>query len=465
MKQHKAPSLGILEVVREGFCIGCGSCTTQSAVATISRNEYGEFVADIQHCNQSELEQMNVVCPFSDAAPNETELARSAFGQQPNIRLSEEVGVFTGLYAGYSETYRKWGSSGGIVSWLLSQLLNDGMVDKVIVVGQARDNDRFFDFKVIDKCDALRATGTSFYYPVSFDRVLQYVIDHPGRYAITGVPCFHKALRQLKAINPLIAKRVLYQVGIVCGQMKSSFYLDYLSRKTGMDAMPVAACFRRKVEFSRADDYLFEATYQNAAGIGETRSVRNREIGASWAMGLFKPRACDFCDDVFAETADIAVMDAWLDRYVQDGNGTSLVVTRSSALQLLLEAGKESGELRLESVSENDVIESQRGGLNHRRVGLRYRLFLDGQRNPVPRKRVQPSKRQDIWFKIEQRIRSVIRKKSRLAMRRQLESGQGGLEVYESEMKRVLSAFKWFGRLRNRLAPRRDYKSQFKLDC
>ena len=465
MKQQKSPRLGIPEVVREGFCIGCGACTAQSAAATINRNEYGELVADIQDCNQSELERMNVACPFSDAAPNETELARAAFGQQPNIRFGEEVGVFTGLYAGYSDTYRKWGSSGGIVSWLLSKMLNDGLVDKVIVVGQTGENDRFFDFRVVDKTEDLSASGTSFYYPVSFDRVLQYVIDHPGRYAVTGVPCFHKALRQLKANNPLIAERVLYQVGIVCGQMKSSFYLDYLSRKTGMDAMPVAACFRRKDESSRADDYLFEATYRNAFGIEEIRSVRNREIGASWAMGLFKPRACDFCDDVFAETADIAVMDAWLDRYVHDGKGTSLVVTRSNALQSLLEAGRESGELLLETVSEDDIIESQRGGLNHRRVGLRYRLFLDGQQNPVPRKRVHPSKQLDIWFKIEQRIRSAIREKSRLAMRRQLKSGLGGLEIYESEMKHVLSLFKWFSRLRNRLAPKRDYKQQFRLDC
>lgn len=40
-------------------------------------------------------------------------------------------------------------------------------------------------------------------------------------------------------------------------------------------------------------------------------------------------KACDFCDDVFAETADIALGDAWLPEYVQDGNGTNVVVTRN----------------------------------------------------------------------------------------------------------------------------------------
>ncbi|MBK7765543.1 MAG: Coenzyme F420 hydrogenase/dehydrogenase, beta subunit C-terminal domain [Sulfuritalea sp.] len=94
--------------------------------------------------------------------------------------------------------------------------------------------------------------------------------------------------------------------------------------------------------------------------------------------GSFKPRACDFCDDVFAETADIAVMDAWLDQYVNDGRGTSLVITRSGALKALLDSGSATGGLHLEPVSESDVVESQRGGLNHRRAGLRYRLFWTG---------------------------------------------------------------------------------------
>jgi coenzyme F420 hydrogenase subunit beta len=464
MGKQKMVSVGIRKVISEGFCIGCGTCAAKSDVAKIAFNQYGELVADIQDCSDVEVRSMDAVCPFSAAAQNETQLAKIAFQGEKNARVGDEIGVFTGLYAGYSKTHRKWGSSGGIVSWMLSKLLIKGMVDKVIVVGKSDGDERFFDFKIVDSTEDLKATGTSFYYPVSYDRALKYVVENPGRYAITGVPCFHKALRQLKAANPLIAERVVYQVGIVCGQMKSSFYLDYLVRKSGADSAPVDACFRRKDESSRADDYFFEGSFRNASGEIETRSVRNREIGANWAMGLFKPRACDFCDDVFAETADIAVMDAWLDQYVHDGKGTSLIITRSGDLQAMLENGKATGELQLKTVSENDVVESQHGGLNHRRAGLRYRLHLDGQRGPIPDKRVHPENRIDVWFRIEQRIRAGIREKSRLAMRKQLNSGRGGLRVYESEMKGVLGLFKWFGRIRSRVSRRRDYRPEFKLD-
>jgi coenzyme F420 hydrogenase subunit beta len=456
--------IGISQVISEGFCIGCGACTVKSAAAKISFTQYGELVANIQACNAAEVKSMDQVCPFSDAAPNETELSTLAFNGEESAQIGEEIGVFTGLYAGYSASYRKWGSSGGIVSWLLSELLIRGMVDKVIMVGKSSDGERFFDFRIVDNPDDVASTGTSYYYPVSYDRILKYILENPGRYAITGVPCFHKALRQLKAVTPVIAERVVYQIGIVCGQMKSSFYLDYLARKTGADSPPVAACFRRKDESSRADDYLFEGNFRNKSGEIETRNVRNREIGANWAMGLFKPRACDFCDDVFAETADISAMDAWLDRYVCDGKGTSLVITRTSELQTMLESGKAAGSLQLESVSESDVVESQRGGLNHRRAGLRYRLLLDRQRGPVPYKRVTSDGRIDIWFKMEQRIRLAIREKSRIAMRKQLDSGYSGLSIYESEVKGVLGLYKWFSRVKSRVAGKRDYSAKFKLD-
>src|SRR5574343_275052 len=464
MNQGKKSSLGIRQVISEGFCIGCGTCAVINDAAKISFNNYGELVASIHDCGETDIASMEAVCPFAFSAPNETSLARMFFEKEQNLQQGSEIGLFNGLYAGYSHSYRKWGSSGGIVSWLLLQLLITGKVDKVIVVGKSEGGERFFDFSAISELEVLKTSGTSFYYPVSYDKALQYVMDNPGRYAITGVPCFHKALRQLKTVNPIIAERVVYQIGIVCGQMKSAFYLDYLSRKTGTNAKPVDACFRRKDESSRADDYLFEGRYSSVNEGIEIRTVRNKVIGGNWAMGLFKPRACDFCDDVFAETADIAVMDAWLDQYVTDGKGTSLVVTRTAEIKAILLSGKESGDLHLEDSTESDVVESQRGGLNHRRVGLRYRLFMDSASGLVPKKRVQPKKQLDAWFKVEQRIRSAIRERSRLAMRKQIDSGIRGLSVYESEMKGVLRLFKWFGRFRSRIAGRREYKSQFRLD-
>lgn len=96
--------------------------------------------------------------------------------------------------------------------------------------------------------------------------------------------------------------------------------------------------------------------------------IENNKIGPNWAMGLFKPKACDFCDDVLAECTDVAIMDAWLPKYINDSKGKSLIVTWEKVLEKLL-----LDETKQEKMYLEEVIESQASGLSHRKQGLSYR--------------------------------------------------------------------------------------------
>ena len=62
-------------------------------------------------------------------------------------------------------------------------------------------------------------------------------------------------------------------------------------------------------------------------------------------------------------------------------------------------------------------------------------------------------------------MRSEIREKSRQAMSRQQDSGLGGLDIFNSEMKFILSLYKWFGRIKKRISSNYDYKDRYKTDC
>jgi hypothetical protein len=300
-------------------------------------------------------------------------------------------------------------------------------VDAVIHVASSfeRSDGRQFSYRLASTADAVAAGSTSFYYPVSMDEVLRTVRERPGRYAITGVPCFHKALRLLRAADSVMDERIRYQVGIVCGQMKSAHYMRFLAAAAG--APPGAkifdARFRRKVPGHRADDYAFEvitatsdassdSAVAEARPATQVRCVLNSRIGVNWGMGYFKPKACDFCDDVFAETADIAVMDAWLPGFVEDGEGWSLAVVRSEAMQRLWEQGVASGELVTQPVLPRAVADSQRGGLNHRRRTLGYRLWLH-RKHWHPQKRQPPTVGLPVLLRLEQRLRAYLRQRSR----------------------------------------------------
>lgn len=114
--------------------------------------------------------------------------------------------------------------------------------------------------------------------------------------------------------------------------------------------------------------------------------------GRTWLCGLFTPRACTFCDDVFAELADVSLMDAWLPEYACDPAGTSIVVTRSSQADAIVRRGIAEGRLRLTKVPTEKVLQSQAGAITLKRLALAQRLWLADERGlPRPQKRTQPT--------------------------------------------------------------------------
>jgi coenzyme F420-reducing hydrogenase beta subunit len=112
-------------------------------------------------------------------------------------------------------------------------------------------------------------------------------------------------------------------------------------------------------------------------------------VDGDWGSGFFQNSACDYCDDVIAETADIAFGDAWVEPYSSDGNGTNVVVVRSPVLHGLVRDAIAERRLALSAVDADFVVQTQAAGFRQRREGLAYRLAR--RRLPVrPRKRVAP---------------------------------------------------------------------------
>jgi len=110
-------------------------------------------------------------------------------------------------------------------------------------------------------------------------------------------------------------------------------------------------------------------------------------VDGDWGAGFFQNSACDACDDVVAETADISFGDAWVEPYASDPRGTNVVVVRSPEMAELVERGIREGRLRLDAVDADFVALTQAAGLRQRREGLAYRQTLRG---PRTRKRVRP---------------------------------------------------------------------------
>lgn len=381
----------IRKVVKGGYCIGCGACATVlPASISIIENDYLEYQAKLD--NNIDTTNASEVCPFSNSSLNENELAEKLFVDN-EIKTDDVVGRYISLYAGHisNEEYRIQTTSGGIITWTLLKLLEKNMIDAVIHIKKTNEVGNLFEYSISKSNEEVLAGAKSRYYPIEMSKVIEFVKNNEGRYAFVGLPCFIKALRNLCIKDKIINERIKFFIGLVCGHLKSKAFAELLAYEAGLDPLKLSYIdFRYKLLDKNADNYGIYL--KDVEGNTKTLVSRNT-FGTNWGLGFFKYEACDYCDDIFSETADLSVGDAWLEKYTADSKGNSIIVCRNKQIKQLILDGIKNSELSVNEISIEEMRNSQGGGFRHRRSGLSYRLYLKHKRQEwVPKKRIKPDK-------------------------------------------------------------------------
>jgi coenzyme F420-reducing hydrogenase beta subunit len=393
--QRELPLLSPQDVADSGLCIGCGSCVAQAADPSVrvelDRDGNLAPVGPAEWVG-GRTATLARTCPFSPAAANEDELARELF---PAARHSDaHVGRFDAAYVGYAaeDGFRDDGSSGGLSSWVLYELLRSGLVDGIAHVVATEDparDGRFFRYRISRTVDEVRAGAKSRYYPVELSGVLGEIRATPGRYAVVGVPCFVKALQLLRREDAVVRERVAYTVGLFCGHMKSARFVESLAWQLDVPLAEV-----RAVDFRLKDARRPANWYRACLTLRDGQTVEKdwwHLVDGDWGSGFFQNSACNWCDDVVGETADVSLGDAWVEPYSSDGRGTNVVIVRSPVLHDLIRSGLRERRLALDPVDAAFVARTQAAGFRQRREGLAYRLTWRRRALLRPRKRVAPT--------------------------------------------------------------------------
>ena len=399
----------ITRVVKGDLCIGCGSCAALCPQGNLEMawNRFGEYSAtEVKPCT-TDCGLCLKVCPLSGEGDDEDAIGKHLYGEVPGIHHRTETGYFLSSYVGCSEEHRPTSASGGAATWLLESLLSNGIVDHVICVAPTGDPDRLFAFTTFSTLGEVRNGAGSAYYPVEMSEVIEHVMEVPGRYAITGLPCFIKAVRLAQKKNTKLRERIIVTVGLVCGQMKSKHFTDYVAALAGVPDKVIKVRCRGKSQDRPASDFYFNFII---AGGEERRVHWSDGIAEAWTNRWFTPEACNYCDDIFAECADVTCMDAWLPEYSADYRGTSLVLVRSPLVQEVIEQVQ---GIDIETISVERVVKSQAGVVSIKRKHLAHRLHLDElEDRESPRRRVLPVRskkpflRQEVALKEQMQIMS-----------------------------------------------------------
>lgn len=437
----------ISNVVANDLCIGCGACIDICPSNALKMDWDGNgLLIPTQVNNCCNDKSCLTVCPFDPKnATTVSDLTETYIKDKESLVFNESIGYYASLYAGHSVEFRESSSSGGVGTWVVSELFKAGLIDYAISVKTIDDaRDSHFAYQIISKLDDVKTISKTKYYPTSLAGIFDYVVANQGNYVLTGLPCFLKSVRLFQNTNIVVKDRIKFLIGITCGGLKSRFFTEYLAWK--LDIMPtyiVNPEYRVKTFAKTAGDYSFSVNKDL-----KLESIKMSTIGDTWGNGSFKANACDYCDDIFAELADISVGDAWIDPYIQDKGGANIIIVRSKLIDNIVKKGIINSQLTLVNESEDRIISTQKANFSHRREGLQYRLQWQYNKGlEIKGKRVNRRKFGDWSFKKVQKIRMSYRETSFDAWKKQkLDFSKN---TYDSEMLTLKNRLSYYTKIRN----------------
>lgn len=392
-------------IVKQEMCTGCGVCVSESPDSLkMEINDYGFFVPKI--INKELKENAVKVCPFNPKPEQEVkdENALADLFLTETSNRDKQIGKYFNTYVGFSNKYRATSSSGGIATYVFEKLLQDKIVDYLYIVKEVNGS---YEYQLFCAANDIIKISKTKYTPVTLEKLFLDINTIDGKVAVSGVACFIKAIRLKQHYNPELKQKIPFLIGIICGGLKSEFFTDYLAQKANIQTSYTRQDYRIKNPNSQAIDYSFGAYDSNQ----KFKKVRMKTISDMWGTGMFKSNACDFCDDVTTELADISLGDAWIHPYTNDGLGNSVVVTRSALAEKIIETGIATKDLSLDDLSLEKFLISQSGSFNHRHKGLPFRIkFFKGKKDIALKRFLNEKTTFD--FNLVQFFRLKTRKKS-----------------------------------------------------
>ncbi len=218
------------KIINSGFCTFCGACEAACPVHAITISE-----DKVEHSDCSQhIESCPIcyeICPHSEQLISESlkfvsdsPLKREGLGYYRRILLAQAA----------DPELRKLGHGGAIVTTLLTNAIEHGIIDSAIV-SQAETNTPIKPKALVGVVpdDVFSAVGSKF-FPSSVARAYGSAVYEYGKanIAFVGVPCHVLALRKLEAWEHKITGNLKVIIGLFCfWTLSFGHMLDYLSEK------------------------------------------------------------------------------------------------------------------------------------------------------------------------------------------------------------------------------------------
>ena len=361
----KLPVEILLEtVVETGLCTRCGTCVGACPADNIAIDDPLGACLPVaaEACTSCGL--CLACCPGAsvDFAP----LEKALFGDAVPNRL---LGVVRGAYLAHaSDTLiRRNGSSGGVVTAMLLDLVGRGESKGAILFGPHRDEPWRGWGQVASSGGEIAAAAQSRYHLSPLNTALGEIPDARGDYAYVGLPCQIHGLRKLQAAGWGRAGTHLFPIfGIYCG---NNLYYE------------ATRVMLRKLGVKRPED-LSALSYREGAWPGSLppaprtgSCARYRSSSFNQVIPFYINRRCLFCVDLANELADLSVGDGWA-KEESGGMDGRYVLTRTETGDRVFERAVRSGVIEAEPITVEAAERMHSLAFDLKKTGSFLRLGL-----------------------------------------------------------------------------------------
>jgi len=360
----------INKIVKNNLCTGCGTCVgvcKNDAIEMIYKNN-----VLIPKLIESKCTYCNLCikcCPGNYV--NMNELNSFIFNDLPN---NSYIGNYLNCYVGHSinDAIRLNSSSGGIVTSLLTYVLNINLIDEVIVVKMDPNNPlKPMPFIAKNKEEIFMASKSK-YSPVAVNQVIKEIMNNDKKYALVGLPCHIHGIRKSEYYIKYLKDKIILLIGLMC-----SHTVNYEGTKFILKKFKIKIEDVKNVQY-RVKDWPGSMSIQLKNG--ENISIPYVGTWYSYwpifSSGFFRPIRCLSCPDETNELADISCGDAWLPEFKDEKKGKSVIITRSHLAERLLSNAVHSGIISATKIAPHFIVKSQSTPLKYKKEDISSRYFL-----------------------------------------------------------------------------------------
>nr|MDA3823980.1 Coenzyme F420 hydrogenase/dehydrogenase, beta subunit C-terminal domain [Bacteroidales bacterium] len=306
------------KVIRHHNCVGCGACTLFSnQTSRMIRTPMGP-IPDLQNAVFSE--DALTVCP--GIGISYPDLYDDHYGSRPENYL---YGKIQQVRIGFSGTdkLRQKGASGGIITSVLTHLLEEKIVSGVVCVKQGIPLPLEASSVIARTKEELIDSMQSVYIPVSVLDIISEFKEGES-YAMVCLPEQSAALRKLQSMGHEGALQVKYVLGPYTGTaLYPSAINSFLRSKRIAKNDEVTSLKWREGEWP---GYLEIKTKSG-------KVLQSKKIYYNFLIPFFITHTSLRSMDFVNEFADLSVGDAWSPKYESEGKGFSVFVTRTKEME------------------------------------------------------------------------------------------------------------------------------------